>query len=282
MSDKQIMKNSVFGGFKKKDVLEYINNLVNEYEKKIEDLKKEKEDFGNKTDEILEKEKKNSKKYKEKADELEQSLKKYNEKVVKKVKEKEELLALQQQRILELEEKIKGLNYKIENLNSSKEHEEKFKKAEKMVKERVNQIIEKSKQKIKEDYNEKVKMWNKEKEELKKNAFKQSEKILNNAAARIFEFNSEVNVEVKKISQIAKEQASKIIDSAKIIADNMLKKSAEIALSQTENKNFDNVNLVEKFNINILNEKTNADVLRSLNVLKDLNIFKENNLQEKS
>lgn len=276
MPDEKKFGSSFFGGFKKKSVINYINNIIVEHEKELKKLKESSDAANEQLKESLEQERALCKKYKEKVIKLEENVDEYNENVSSVMQQKDELLKLREQHSLKLEEKIKELEEELTKFKELKiEEENKIKKAEFIAKERVNQIIRQGKVKITNEYNERAKKWRQEEESLKQDALREVEIILNNAAARVSTFNIEVKKEVDGIVKDAEEKAKDIVCAARIIADEILKKSANIAFEQTSNFACDKNVIKSKFDVSFLNEKAKEEVKNAMKKLEHLNLFKE-------
>ncbi len=263
------------GGFKKKAVIKYINQLMIEHEQEVKRVKEEAVLLNKKLKEDLEKEQILSNGYKEEIVQLEKTVNEYNRNIDAVMSEKDNLIRLQSEKIEELEKKNEQLrDQDLDNLDY-KDNEYQIKKAEYIAKEKVEQIIRKGKAKIEEEYNQKLLQWEDEKEKIKKAALKEASNILNNAASRVFNFNTKVQEESENILKTTKQKAKNILDAAKLVSDKMLKYSARVAFRQSVSNDLPSFKLFSKFDVKILNEQANEEVLIALEKLKDLNLFSE-------
>ncbi len=263
------------GGFKKKAVIKYINQLMIEHEQEVKRVKEEAVLLNKKLKEDLEKEQILSNGYKEEIVQLEKTVNEYNRNIDAVMSEKDNLIRLQSEKIEELEKKNEQLrDQDLDNLDY-KDNEYQIKKAEYIAKEKVEQIIRKGKAKIEEEYNEKLLQWEDEKEKIKKAALKEASNILNNAASRVFNFNTKVQEESENILKTTKQKAKNILDAAKLVSDKMLKYSARVAFRQSVSNDLPSFKLFSKFDVKILNEQANEEVLIALEKLKELDLFSE-------
>ncbi len=277
MSDEQKFGSCVFGGFKKDDVLKYIDELLSEHEIEMREIKKEYEDENESFNRELDRKNALISQQEEKIKELEDMVKKHNEEIVEEEK-KDEKLKQNEKKIIELEAKVEKLKKQLQIFEQDgKKNEYDIKRAEYIAREKVSQIVRKGKARAELEYNERLERWKKEKEKLRKKAFDEASRILNNAAARVFNFNSQVKGEVKNFVESARQEAVKIIESAKCIADKILKESAKIALKQSKNFNITEFNLYEQFNVRELDKETDKEVLNALQRLKGIDILEEKN-----
>ena len=277
MSDEQKFGSCVFGGFKKDDVLKYIDGLLNEHEAEIEELKKEYADENENIKRELEERDSYITQQEERIQELEEVIEAYGEEISEE-ENKDEKLKQNEKKIAELEENVDKLKKQLQVFEQDeKKNEYDIKRAEYIAREKVNQIVRKGKARAEMEYNERLERWKKEKEILKNKAFEEASKILNNAAARVFNFNSQVKGEIKNFVESAKQEAGKIIESAKCIADKILKESAKIASKQSKSFNITEFKIDEQFNTKDLDRETDEEVLNALQRLKGLDVLEKNN-----
>lgn len=277
MSDEQRFGSCVFGGFKKGDVLRYIDELLSGHEVEKEELKKKYEDKNRDIKKELEEKNVFIMQQEQRIQELEDVIEAYDEEISE-GEDKDEKLKQNEERILELEGSIEKLKKQLQFFEQNeKKNEYDIKRAEYIAREKVSQIVRKGKARAEIEYNERLEKWKKEKEMLKNNAYEEATKILNNAAARVFNFNSQVKGEVKNFVESAKQEAGRIIESAKCIADKILKESAKIALKQSKNFNITEFKIYEQFNIKDLDKETDEEVLKALQRLKGLDVLEEKN-----
>ena len=280
MPDEKKFGVSIFGGFKKKSVIEYINNIIVEHEDELKKIKEYNDIVNEQLKNSLDEERALCKEYKEKVVKLEQNVDEYNESVDSVMQQKDELLRLREQQSLQLEEKIKQLEEELEKFKNIKlEEENEIKRAEYIAQERVNKIIRKGKIRIANEYSEKEKQWEKERESLKQAALKEAVVILNNAAAKVSNFNAEFKKKLEGIVKDSEKKAKDIVTAAKVIADEILKKSLKIAqekgLDLLDSENEGNFKLDFKF----LNESTKEEVKKAVKRLESLNLFRDENVK---
>ncbi len=275
MSDEQRFGSCVFGGFKKDDVLRYIDELLSEHEYEMENLRKEYEQENEVMKEELENKNVYIIKQEEKIGELERKIEMYDKEASEEENKYEELKQ-KEAKIVELEREIEKLKKQLQIFEKDeKDNENEIKKAEYIAREKVSQIVRRGRARAEIEYNERIEKWKKEKEMIKKNAYEEASKILNNAAARVFNFNSQVKGEIKNFVETAKQEAGKIIESAKCIADRVLKESAKMALKQGEKFNISEFKIYEQFDVKELDKETDEEVLNALQRLKGLEILEK-------
>ncbi len=250
-----------FGGFKKKDVVEYIDDLVKTHEEEIKKLKQSNEDYNKELKIRLEEEIAISNEYKEKIANLEKIIESYDEKLNNVFYEKEDYLKSQDDYVKELEKKVKDLE-KIIATSKNLNIEENVKKAESIAKEKVKVIVKEGREKIFKEYEEQLKKLEEEKQNLKEEAIKEASQILNNAAQRVQKFNDEI-----------KRHSLKLLEAAELVSNEILRESFKIAFRQSHFSNYDS--LLKKFDIKILNETANEEVLAAIERLKSLNFLNE-------
>ena len=277
MSDEQKFGSCVFGGFRKDDVLRYIDELLSEHEFEIEELKEKYENQNEYMKVELEKKNDLNMRQKEKIISLENIVESYNKKDLENNKELSEKIKQKEDENEKLKEEIKNLKKQLQVFeHEEKEYENDVKRAEYIAKERVKQIIRKGKARAENEYSERIEKWKKEKEDLEKVAYEEASKILNSAAARVYNFNTKVKEEVEGFVNSAKKEAGDIIEAAKYIADKILKESAKIALKQSKNFNITEFKIHEQFDVKDLNKKIDEEVLDALQKLKCLKILETN------
>ena len=268
MLDEQRFGIRAFGGFKKREVLEYINDLVKKHEEEIKKLKQQNEEHNEELKNKLEEELIISNEYKEKIDELEKLVRYYNKNINSNFSEKEDYLKSQNEYVQLLESKVKDLEETLENTrnlnNLNANIEENIKKAEAVAKEKVKRIIKEGREKILNEYEEQLKKLEEKKQDLKNIAIEEASKILNNAASRVYRLNDEV-----------KKQSLELLEAAELVSNELLRESFKIAVKQAHSSNFRN-NLLKKFNVKILNEIASKNVLDAIEKLKSLNFLDEN------
>ena len=279
MSDEQKFGSCVFGGFKKDDVLKYIDELLSEHEAEIEQLKKEYAGENENIKRELEERDSYITQQEERIQELEEIIEAYGEEISEE-EDKDEKLKQNEIKIAELEENVDKLKEQLQIFEQDeKKNEYDIKKAEYIAREKVNQIVRKGKARAEMEHNERLERWKKENEILKNKAFEEASKILNNAAARVFNFNSQVKEEIKNFVESAKQEAGKIIESAKCIADKILKESAKMASKQSKSFNITEFKINEQFNTKDLDRETDEEVFNALQRLKGLDVLEKNNTE---
>lgn len=276
MSDEQRFASCIFGGFKKDDVLKYVDELLSEHEFEIEEIKKKYENGNRTIKKELEKKDVIILQQKGKIRELEKVVEVYSEEISE-GEIKDEKLKEKEKKIVQLEENIKELRKQLQIFEQyEKKNEYDIKRAEYIAREKVSQIVRKGKAKAEIEYNKRLEKWRKEREILKKNAYEEASKIINNAAARVFNFNSQVEKKIKNFVESSKQEAGRIIKSAKCIADRILEESAKMALKQGKNFNITEFKIFEQFDIKNLDKETDEEVLKALQQLKGLDVLEEN------
>ena len=272
MLDEQKFGSSILGGFKKENVINYINDLVRDHANELEILKKDCELKNEKVAKELQEARVLCDSYKKKLEEFEDLFKSYKEKIGAVLNEKDEVLKQKDETIFNMAERIKALEKDIATFKSlNKSDEYKIKRAEYIAKERVSQIVNKGK----DEYKKQMDAYKNEKDLLKKNAYREASQILNSAASRVSKFNNEVKDELKKLYDVSIENAKNIISCAKIVAQRMLNDASKAVLEKYEDLNLEDFSVLEKFDIDGISKKVDEEVFKAMEGLKDLEIFKD-------
>lgn len=277
MSEEQKFGNCIFGGFKKEDVLNYINELLVQHEEEMEEIEEQHKVIDESLNKELDEKRVMCVRYQKEIKMLNEELTLKKGEIEKLVEEKNAIVENEEKRIKELEEEIEKLRAGVQ---SSEEEERKLendiKRAEYIARERVNQIIRTGKARAENEYNSRISSWKKEKEDLKKAAYEEALKILNNAAARVYKYNAETKEEIEKSVEIAKKEAQEIIKSAKLIADKILRESAKIAFRQNRSGEAGaEFKICEQYDVKSLNKETDEEVLEAMQKLKGLDFLKD-------
>lgn len=239
----QNFKFSVFGGFNKKSVVDYVTKIVNNFNLEIENLKKGYEkQIEQKNSEIadLSSSLQNSEgKFKKLNDELVElkNRKQSDDGILKQINEKDAL-------ILELREEIETLKKGSASIvNEKKILEDKVKKTRDAVKDRVNEIIEQARVKIAEEYRDKIEASKQEGKIIRSSAVKDASKILNNSASLAQKIVDDSKEKIKKFVELAKKEARSLVDSANLVGQKIIKKSAESVFNDRKNVVIDKLSL---------------------------------------
>lgn len=284
MPTEQKFNSCLFGGFKKEDVIKYINELIFQHEEELEKIKFNRNDEIEKLNSDLEEKQKKVLECEKKIEELEKTIDENKKEFETKIKEKEDVINNKELDLKELKEKINKMNEEFFSIADSENLEKdsalEVKKAEFIAKEKVNQIINKGRLKILKEHKDQIEEYNKNKEILKKNAFKEATHILNTAADKVLKINLQAEEEVQKKFEKYKQKAENIIHSAKILADKIIKESVKIALENSSALNLKEFDVKKKFDIELLNKELDLKVLNAMENLKCLNLFGEKNKKE--
>ncbi len=284
MPTEQKFNSCLFGGFKKEDVIKYINELIFQHEEELEKIKFNRKDEIEKLNSDLEEKQKKVLECEKKIEELEKTIDENKKEFETKIKEKEDVINIKELDLKELKEKINKTNEEFFSVadpeNLAKDSALEVKRAEFIAKEKVNQIINKGRLKILKEHKDQIEEYNKNKEILKKNAFKEATHILNTAADKVLKINLQAEEEIQKKFEKYKQKAENIIHSAKILADKIIKESVKIALENNSALNLKEFDVKKKFDIELLNKELDLKVLNAMENLKCLNLFGEKNNKE--
>lgn len=293
MSKEQKFGSCFFGGFKKDDVIDYINELLAEHEEEIEEIEKQNKVLNSNLNKELDEKRLLCLRYQKEIEKINTELSSKKTEVENLIEEKKNILKDKDEKIEMLEEEIKQLKIGVQNSEQENSHFEfDIKKAEYIARERVNQIIRKGKIKAEKEYKEKIFELEKEREkvkkateEVRKAAHEESVKILNKLAARLYSENAKVKEESEKYVELKENEAKKIVKSAKLIADRILKDSAKI-ISQaiydefTQNKNghktkLKDFKICDGYDIKKLNREVDEEILQAIKTLKGLEFLND-------
>lgn len=259
MAEEQKFRTSVFGGFDKKNVVQYITDMVEKFNCEIDSLKKEHENqIEQKDAEISDYESK----YKRsliQIQNLKNKIAKNEENYQEIIDDKIRLLDSKENTICKMNKKINNMENKINELKTEDEKiENKIKQAEMVAKDRVNKIVKHAKRKIEEEYREHVELADKESRSLRKKAREEASRVLKNAADRAYRITMDSKEETQRLVEAAQSKADGIIAAANIVVEKMLKNSARAVIEGVEEYNVGEVNV--NFDVDFLKEKIDNDV----------------------
>lgn len=264
MAEEQKFRTSVFGGFDKKTVVQYIAGMMDEFNKKIDSLKKEYEDQINQKDSIISD---YESRYKVSVVQIEN----LKNKIVSNEQNYQEIIEEKIKLIDEKENTICRMNSQINNMeneiNKSKKEDEKIenkiKRAEVDAKNRVNKIINHAKRKIEVECREHVEKADRDSRFLRKKAREEASRILKNAADRAYRATMDSKEETKRLVEAAQSKADGIIAVAHVIVERMLKHSAREIIEGLEPRKLGDVYV--NFDEDCLKEKIDNEVLDAIN-----------------
>ncbi len=242
----QSFKMSIFGGFSKKSVVDYISKIVDDYNLEADNLKKEYEKKLELKDEMIADLSKKLELCEEQVKSLSSDLDESrcdggseNELNLKKIEEQEATIASLRDEI----ERLKKI--KSDDLSDSgTDLEIRISKAKEAAKERVNQIIEQAREKISQEYKEKVEKADIEIKAMRSKTVKEASQVLNRAASVAQKIIMESKEKIKRFVEIAKHQAKEIVESANLIGRKIVTQSAESVFDERRRS------VSERFNLN--------------------------------
>ena len=262
MAEEQKFRTSVFGGFDKKNVVQYIANMMEKFDDEIDSLKKEYEAQIKQKDDAISDYESKYKKLLIQIQNLKNKISKNEESYQEIIDEKTKLIDKKENTICKMNKKINNMESEINELKSEDEKiENKIKQAEMVAKSRVNKIVKHAKRKIEEEYREHVELADKESRSLRKKAREEASRILKNAADRAYRVTTEAKEETQRLVEAAQSKADGIIAAADIVVEKMLKNSARAVIEGVEALNVGEVNV--NFDEDLLKGKIDREVLNA-------------------
>ena len=278
MAEEQKFRTSVFGGFDKKNVVEYITNMVNKFNGEIDSLKKEYETQIKQKDSVIADYESRYKKSLVQIQNLKNKISRNEQDYQEVIDEKIKLLDAKQNTICEMNQQINNMESEISDLkNEDEKIENKIKQAELVAKSRVNKIVNHAKRKIEQEYREHVELADKESRSLRKKAREEASRILKNAADRAYKVTMESKEETQRLVEAAQSKADGIVAAANMVVEKMLKNSARAVIEGVEAYDVGEVNV--DFDSDFLKEKIDDEVLNAIKRL-DSEDYKNDNLYE--
>lgn len=278
MAEEQKFRTSVFGGFDKKNVVEYITNMVNKFNGEIDSLKKEYETQIKQKDSVIADYESRHKKSLVQIQNLKNKISRNEQDYQEVIDEKIKLLDAKQNTICEMNQQINNMESEISDLkNEDEKIENKIKQAELVAKSRVNKIVKHAKRKIEQEYREHVELADKESRSLRKKAREEASRILKNAADRAYKVTMESKEETQRLVEAAQSKADGIVAAANMVVEKMLKNSARAVIEGVEAYDVGEVNV--DFDSDFLKEKIDGEVLNAIKRL-DSEDYKNDNLYE--
>lgn len=278
MAEEQKFRTSVFGGFDKKNVVQYITKIMDEFNKKIDSLKKEYEDQIKQKNSIISDYESTYKvsivqieNLKNKIASNEQNYQEIIEEKIKLIDEKENTICKMNNQINSLENEINKLKKEDEKI------ENKIKRAEVDAKNRVNKIINHAKRKIELECREHVEKADRESRSLRKKAREEASRILKNAADRAYRATMDSKEETKRLVEAAQSKADGIIAVAHIVVERMLKHSVREIIEGLEPRKLGDVYV--NFDEDCLKEKIDNEVFSAINKIDGKN-YKDHDMLE--
>lgn len=263
MAEEQKFRTSVFGGFDKKNVVQYITNMMEKFNGEIDSLRKEHKNQLKKKDDVISDYESKYKRSLIQIQNLKKKISKNEENYQEIVNEKIKLLDSKENTICKMNKKINNMENEISDLKSEDEKiENKIHQAELVAKSRVNKIVKHAKRKIEEEYREHVELADKESRSLRKKAREEASRILKNAADRAYRVTMESKEETQRLVEAAQSKADGIIAAANIVVEKMLKNSARAVIEGVEASNVGEVNV--NFDVDFLKEKIDGEVLSAI------------------
>ncbi len=280
MAEEQKFRTSVFGGFDKKNVVQYITNMMEKFDDEIDSLKKEYEAQIKQKDDAISDYESKYKKLLIQIQNLKNKISKNEESYQEIIDEKTKLIDKKENTICKMNKKINNMESEINELKSEDEKiENKIKQAEMVAKSRVNKIVKHAKRKIEEEYREHVELADKESRSLRKKAREEASRILKNAADRAYMVTMESKEETQRLVEAAQSKADGIIAAANIVVEKMLKNSARAVIEGAEAFDVGEVNV--NFDEDLLKEKIDSEVFNASKKLNnEENKYKNDNDHE--
>ena len=266
---------SVFGGFKKREVLKYINDLIEKHHREILNLQKEHEKYKEESANKIKNLGVICENYRQELVKLQGESSGGVENFEVALKEKEEDLKLKDKKILELESRILELEEKLKSFKekSNRILENKAKIAEFVVRERVNNIIKRGKVNFSNKYDEHIKKLKLERENFKVFAMQEATNIVKKAASRAYKINSDCKQSVKSVFDLVHKNAKKIISAAMLISKKILSQNFEMFLNNENLLNFEEEDSNGLCHWKDLQKEVDADVLKAMETLKKVEVF---------
>lgn len=278
MAEEQKFRTSVFGGFHKKNVVQYITKMMDEFNEKIDLLKKEYEDQIKQRNSIISD---CECRYKASVVQIENLKNKIvcNEQNYQEIiEEKIKLIDAKENTICKMNKQINNMANEISELKKEDEKiDDKIKRAETYAKNRVSKIINHAKRKIERECREHVELADRESRSLRKKAREEASRILKNAADRAYKVTMESKEETKRLVEAAQSKAYGIIAVAHIVVERMLKNSAREVIEGLESRELSDVYV--NFDVDFLKEKIDNEVLSATNKIDDQN-YKDDGMLE--
>lgn len=278
MAGEQKFRTSVFGGFHKKNVVQYITKMMDEFNEKIDLLKKEYEDQIKQRNSIISD---CECRYKASVVQIENLKNKIvcNEQNYQEIiEEKIKLIDAKENTICKMNKQINNMANEISELKKEDEKiDDKIKRAETYAKNRVSKIINHAKRKIERECREHVELADRESRSLRKKAREEASRILKNAADRAYKVTMESKEETKRLVEAAQSKAYGIIAVAHIVVERMLKNSAREVIEGLESRELSDVYV--NFDVDFLKEKIDNEVLSATNKIDDQN-YKDDGMLE--
>ncbi len=270
MAEEQKFRTSVFGGFHKKNVVQYIAKMMDEFSEKIDLLKKGYEDQIKQKNSIISD---YESRYKASVVQIENLKNKIvcNEQNYQEILEdKIKLIDLKENTICKMDRQINNMANEINELKKEDEKiDDKIQRAEIDAKNRVSKIINHAKRKIERECREHVELADRESRSLRKKAREEASRILKNAADRAYKVTMESKEETKRLVEVAQAKADGIIAVAHMVVERMLKNSAREVIEGLEPRELSDVDV--NFDVDFLKEKIDAEVLNAANKIYDKN-----------
>ena len=263
MTDEQKFRTSIFGGFDKKNVVQYITKMMDEFDKKIDLLKKEYEDKIEKSNAVISDYEAKCKVFVVQIENLKNKVVRNEHNYQEVVEEKIKLIDAQQNVICRMNKQINNMKNEIEKLREEDEKiEDKVQRAETDAKNRVNKIVSRAKKKIEKEYRENVERADNEGRFLRKSAREEASRILKNAADRAYQTTMEAKEETKRLVEAAQAKADGIVAVAHIVVEKMLKNGAREVIEGLESRKLGDVDV--DFDVDVLKEKIDKEVLDAI------------------
>lgn len=245
-------KTVTFGGFKKEDVLEYIEKLIAENEIKVVELSSRLDELTNNSEDKNAQIKDLQTKLRQCIIQLQKtknSTKAMEENHQTIISEKNNALDESELNNRQLSYKLKVLEEKLSRFNSiEQEKQSMISKAEKMSRDKTNEMIKEAKRLVEEEYNQKL-----------SKAEQKSVLIINNAEKKALEIVERSKQEIKNIMEQAKKESGDIIQKANVTAKTIITDAAEQKLQQSRasEKPMDNGKLMDEFENELENLRQN-------------------------
>ena len=258
--------------------MQYITKMMDEFNEKIDLLKKEYEDQIKQRNSIISD---CECRYKASVVQIENLKNKIvcNEQNYQEIiEEKIKLIDAKENTICKMNKQINNMANEISELKKEDEKiDDKIKRAETYAKNRVSKIINHAKRKIERECREHVELADRESRSLRKKAREEASRILKNAADRAYKVTMESKEETKRLVEAAQSKAYGIIAVAHIVVERMLKNSAREVIEGLESRELSDVYV--NFDVDFLKEKIDNEVLSATNKIDDQN-YKDDGMLE--
>ncbi len=223
MVDSEQFKTSVFGGFDKQDVIDYIAELMQESETQRAELQQDFENRLQKNEQIIKNYEMRLKQAVVQRQSLREQVREHEENYQRVLMDKNAALDQNAVTIREQQCQIQNLKGQLEHVNDFKEERDRIvQNAQKAAKDKTDQLIQKARQQVEDEYQTRMDEAEEEIRRLHKKAREDASRILQNAAERSRELTSQAQKEADRILESAHRRQEEMIARAEQTAKRSL------------------------------------------------------------